>query len=60
MALTVTDEDVKPCTYCPALIDLNEDGRRDSNGDLCCETCYADGTAYVEPLDFELDSGAGW
>jgi hypothetical protein len=46
------------CAYCPTALDEDEDDdRRDSNGDRVCAICYTDGTAYVEPLDFELDGG---
>jgi hypothetical protein len=44
------------CAYCPTALDEDDD-RRDSNGDRVCSICYTDGTAYVEPLDFELDGG---
>lgn len=66
MALTVTEtateaDEITACAYCPELIDLNNgEGFRDSNGDDCCADCYWSGTAYIEPLDRELDSGAGW
>lgn len=44
------------CTYCPESV-AEGDEYRDSNGDRTCADCYFDGTAYVEPLDLELDGG---
>lgn len=51
----ITDTAKHRCEHCP------EPGSNfDSNGDLVCLDHYLDGTAYVEPLDYALDSGAGW
>lgn len=56
MTPTIEADETTTCLHCPTA--LTEDARyRDSNGDTVCADCYQDGTAYVEPLDFELDGG---
>jgi hypothetical protein len=57
MAL-ITAEPVEStaCLHCPVLIDEDTECL-DSNGNRVCATCYHDGTAYVEALDYELDGG---
>lgn len=55
--LAVIDDDLKLCLHCPTLVDIEEDGYRDSNGRTVCAACYHNGTAYVEQIDYELDGG---
>lgn len=59
MAQITAEAETGTCAYGPHEIDL-DDAPTDSNGRRCCQSCYDDGTAYVEPLDYARDSGGGW
>jgi hypothetical protein len=56
LLITAETAETTLCLHCPTVLHEDEDEScRDSNGNRVCATCYSDGTAYVEPLDYELD-----
>jgi phage FluMu gp28-like protein len=59
MTQTIAEAETGICAYGSHAIDL-DDAPTDSHGQRCCQDCYDDGAAYVEPLDHQLNDGGGW